>query len=94
MSHNAVPARFGRNIRHVKMFTGDVLCCLKYGDVWGIDETVMDIRGSIQELDAGIVDGFERQHGHLKKSDPKAYEKEWEKVREKSERSAHVGAKK
>ena len=49
MVHNTVLARLNQNMRHVKMFTDDVLCCLKYGDVWGIDETEIEIRGSARE---------------------------------------------
>ena len=37
MVHNTVLARLNQNMCHVKTFTDDVLCCLKYGDVWGID---------------------------------------------------------
>ena len=94
MAHNVVPARLGQNIRHVKMFTDDVLCCLKYGDVWGIDETVIEIRGSSQKQDAAIMEEFEKRHGRLRRDDPKAYDGEWEKARERSVRSAHVSAKK
>ena len=94
MAHNVVPARLGQNIRHVKMFTDDVLCCLKYGDVWGIDETVIEIRGSSQKQDAVIMEEFEKRHGRLRRDDPKAYDGEWEKARERSVRSGHVSAKK
>ena len=70
-----------------------MLCCLKYGDVWGIDETEIEIRGSAKEPDASIMEKFKEQHGHLEKSDPKTYKNEWEKARERSERSAHVSIK-
>ena len=76
------------------MFTDDVLCCLKYGDVWGIDETVIEIRGSSQKQDAAIMEEFEKRHGRLRRDDPKAYDGEWEKARERSVRSAYVSAKK
>ena len=36
---------------------------------------------------------FKEQYGHLEKSDPKTYKSEWEKARERSERSAHVSIK-
>ena len=94
MAHNVVPARLSQNIRHVKMFTDDVLCCLKYGDVWGIDETVIEIRGSTQRQDAAIMEEFEKRHGHLRRDNPKTYDEEWEKARERSVRSASVSAKK
>ena len=94
MAHNVVPARLGQNIRHVKMFTDDVLCCLKYGDVWGIDETAIEIRGSAQKPDAAIMEEFEKRHGHLTRYNRKTYYGEWEKARERSVRSASVSAKK
>ena len=30
-------------IQYAKMFTDDILCCLEYGKVWGIDETQINI---------------------------------------------------
>ena len=39
------------------------------------------------------MEKFKEQYGHLKKSDPKTYKNEWEKARERSDRSAHVNVK-
>ena len=63
MVHNTVLARLNQNMCHVKTFTDDVLCCLKYGDVWGIDETEIEIRGSAKEPDASIMEKFKEQYG-------------------------------
>ena len=94
VSHNVVSDRLRQNIRHAKMFTDDVLCCLKYGDEWGIDETEIEIRGSTKKQDASIMEKFEEEYGHLARENHKAYRKEWERARAREVKSANVSAKK
>lgn len=87
MSYNTIRQHINRNIQYIKMFTDDILCHLKYGDEWGIDETVISVRGEVGEPDPSIMEEFKEKYGHLRKTDEKTYNKEWKKARKKSERS-------
>ena len=42
-------------IQYAKMFTDDILCCLEYGKVWGIDETQINIRGWWHDADPKLL---------------------------------------
>ena len=71
MSHQTILNRMEEYIPLIKMFTDDVLCCLKYGDTWGIDETMFDIRGEEGKPDEERVKESRRlatQYAKLRRS--------------------------
>ena len=80
----------GKSVQYVKMFTDDILCCLEYGKVWGIDETVIGIRGKWHGADAGLLSEMRTLErtvangGFL--SNPE-FRREWERLRAMAERS-------
>jgi hypothetical protein len=55
IKHPTILKWSGRSVQYVKMFTDDILCCLEYGSAWGIDETVIDIRGKWHRADANLL---------------------------------------
>lgn len=44
-NHSTILRWSNQYLQYAKMFTDDILCCLEYGSNWGIDETVINIRG-------------------------------------------------
>ena len=52
IKHPTILKWSNKSVQYVKMFTDDILCCLAYGRTWGIDETVIDIRGKWHSADA------------------------------------------
>ena len=79
------------------MFTDDILCCLEYGKVWGIDETVINIQGTWHDADATLLS--EMQSIEKKRQDggffnDKEFRQEWEKLRARSEKSKRTSKKK
>ena len=86
-----------KSVQYVKMFTDDILCCLEYGSAWGIDETVIDIRGKWHSADARWLSEIQtmeqkrRDGGFLNDSE---FKKEWERLRAKAERSKRSSKKK
>lgn len=89
ISHSSVLRRLKHNLPYIKMFSEDALCGMKYGGRWGIDETVIGIRGKSKPYDKTIMKEFFKKFSNIKKSDPKKYEKEWEKARKREIRSGH-----
>lgn len=89
VTHSTVINRLNKNIRHIKMFTDDALCCLKYGNEWGIDETQIDIRGRTKEPNPRYMEEFKKVWRNRRKEDPKGYKKAFESAREKTIRSEH-----
>lgn len=83
-------------VQYAKMLTDDILCYLEYGRVWGIDETVMDIRGRWHGADPDLLSQMrtiETEKGDGLLSDAE-FRKEWEKIRARAERSRRSPRKK
>ncbi len=97
IKHPTILSWSKNHVQYAKMFTDDILCCLEYGSVWGIDETAMDIRGWWHEADPELLSQMRtiekkaREYGLLK--DPE-FKKEWERLRARSERSKRSAKKK
>ena len=90
IKHTTILKWSGESVQYVKMFTDDILCCLEYGSAWGIDETVIGIRGKWHGADAKLLSEMQTMEqkrgdgGFLNYSE---FNKEWERLRAKAERS-------
>ena len=91
VSHGSILGWSNTYNRYAKMFTDDILCCLDYGTSWGIDETIIDIRGSYGPGD----ERFAREIDQLRTTtkNDKEYKKEYEKLRAKQVRSERTANK-
>lgn len=81
MSHTRIFDVLCDNLPVIETYTNDVMCTLKYGNVWSVDETSINIRGTVGKPDREIMREFKRKWNHVKKSNPETYRKEWEKAR-------------
>jgi transposase-like protein len=84
-------------LQYAKMFTDDILCCLEYGKVWGIDETVINIQGITHDADEKLLSEMKtieqkRQVGGF--LNDTQFKKEWERLRTMSENSKRTSKKK
>ena len=90
IKHTTILKWSGKSVQYVKMFTDDILCCLEYGSAWGIDETVIDIRGKWHGADAKLLPEMrtmEQKRGDGGFLNDSEFKKEWERLRAKAERS-------
>jgi len=84
-------------LQYAKMFTDDILCCLEYGSTWGIDETVINIRGTWHDADEKLLSEMQsiedknKVGGFLNDAE---FRKEWEKLRARTEKSKRTSKKK
>ena len=84
-------------LQYAKMFTDDILCCLEYGTVWGIDETVIDVQGTVHNADEKLLSEMKtvmqkRKNGGF--LDDMQFKKEWERIRARTENSKRTSKKK
>ena len=95
--HTTVLRWSNNHIQYAKMFTDDILCCLEYGKVWGIDETQINIRGWWHDADPKLLSemktiGEKRKDGGFLSD--REFRKEWERLRARAERTKRTGKKK
>ena len=84
-------------LQYAKMFTDDILCCLEYGKRWGIDETIINIQGTVHDPDEKLFS--EMKTIEKKKQDGGflndiQFKKEWERIRTRIENSKRTSKKK
>jgi len=97
INHTTILRWSNQHLQYAKMFTDDILCCLEYGTIWGIDETVIDIRGEWHSPDDKLLSEMRTMEkkrldgGFLNDTE---FKKEWEKLRAKSENSKRTSKKK
>jgi len=95
--HTTILRWSNQYLQYAKMFTDDILCCLEYGGTWGIDETVINIRGEWHDADDKLLSEMQsiekKRHdgGFLNDSE---FRKEWEKIRARTEHSKRTSKKK
>ena len=90
IKHTTILKWSGESVQYVKMFTDDILCCLEYGSAWGIDETVIGIRGKWHGADAKLLSEMrtmEQKRGDGGFLNYSEFNKEWERLRATAERS-------
>ena len=85
VSHATILNWSEKHNKYAKMFTDDILCCLEYGTRWGIDETVIDIRGKNVPADEKYIKEID-ELGKTTKNQAE-YKKQWEKIRQKQVKS-------
>ena len=95
--HTTILRWSNQYLQYAKMFTDDILCCLEYGTVWGIDETIINIQGTWHNADVTLLS--EMQSIEKKRKDggflnDKEFRKEWEKLRARAEKSKRTSKKK
>ena len=84
-------------IQYAKMFTDDILCCLEYGKVWGIDETQINIRGWWHDADPKLLSEMKTIEGKKKNGgflSDREFRIEWEKLRTRVEKTRRTAKKK
>jgi len=84
-------------LQYAKMFTDDILCCLEYGTVWGIDETVINIQGTFHDADEKLLSEMKTINQKRKDGgflNDTQFRKEWERLRAMSENSKRISKKK
>ena len=95
--HTTILRGSNQYLQYAKMFTDDILCCLEYGKVWGIDETVINIQGIWHDADATLLSEMQSIEEKRKEGgflNDKEFRQEWEKVRARAEKSKRTSKKK